>query len=187
MTLQKKPSLSSFNSLAIRTLVLLCVISLSACSPKFDWREVNDNDAPYVALFPAKPNYHTKELELDGIRVKMTMTGADVDKLSFAVAYAKIETAENNLEKNKQAQARILAAMQAGMINNIHGTIIAQSANPIKDSITVIGRSQNGKEVRLVGRFIAHGPYVLQAVVIGENKSFTPENLEMFFSSIKLK
>lgn len=186
MTTQKKPFRPRFFLLPI-FLCLASLISLSACSPKYDWREVNDAHAPFVVLFPAKPNYHTKELELDGIRVKMTMAGADIDKLSFAVAYAKIETTEGNSQKDQQRQERVLNAMQIGMIKNIQGSIVTQTPNPTKNTLQVMGRLQNGKEIKLVGRFVSHGSYVVQAVMLGDEKSFTPELLDMFFGSFKLK
>lgn len=187
MTKQKKPFLFSFFSHFTQIIGALCLVSLCACSPKFDWREVNDADAPYVALFPAKPNYHTKELELDSIRVKMTMTGAEVESLSFAIAYAKIETAGNTTEQNQRAQERVLMAMQSGMIKNIQGRLITQPTNPIKNTIQAVGRSPSGKEIKLVARFVSHGSYVLQVVMLGDEKSFTPEHVDMFFGSFKLK
>ena len=66
-------------------------LTLAACSPKFDWREVRGSEAPFSILLPAKPASISRELKLDGVLLKMQMTAADVDGISFAVGSGKVE------------------------------------------------------------------------------------------------
>lgn len=183
MKFKKNFSKRLFN---LRGLFLLLSLTLIACSPKFDWREVRNVDAPLMVLLPAKPASHSKEIDLDGIKVKMTMIAADVDQLSFAVAYAEVGKDELNglIKENRQKQA--LKAMQTGMLNNIQGRISQQnSLKAPKDTIQADGKLANGQSVKLVARFMAVGPWVIQAVMIGNEKAFTPEVMDMFFGSIK--
>lgn len=173
--------------------IILIALGITACTPKFDWREIRNADAPFIATFPGKPATHSRDIELDGIKVKLHMTAADVNQISFAIAYAKIENNDKNLQA--QQQQRALSAMQAGMLKNIQGTIIQASAltgtsssnnfSP-KNTITAIGKKQNGQAVKMLARFTQHGPWIMQIVMIGEEKSFTPDIADMFFDSIKL-
>lgn len=161
------------------------VLNITACTPKFDWREIRNSEAPFIATFPGKPASHSRDIDLDGIEVKLHMLGADVNQISFAIAYAKIESGDKDLQTSHQQRA--LSAMQTGMLKNIQAKIIQPT--PIdapKNTITAIGKTQNGKMIKMIARFTQHGPWVIQAVMLGEEKSFTPEIADMFFGSIKL-
>ena len=88
-------------------IVISCFFLLSACSPKFDWREIRMNDAPISLLMPGKPASHARDVDLNGIKVKMQMTAVDVNQISFALAYAKLDQADTNLsleQKNQRQQ-----------------------------------------------------------------------------------
>jgi hypothetical protein len=164
--------------------LITSIFSIAACSPKFDWREIRNNDAPFVAMFPGKPASHSRDIDLDGIKVKLHMTAADVNQISFSIAYAKLE----NNDKNLQAlnQQRVLSAMQTGMLKNIQGTIVQPTpADSPKNTLTAIGKAQNGKAIKMLARFTQQGPWVVQVIMMGDEKSMSPEVTDMFFGSIK--
>ena len=165
-------------------LLITSIFSISACSPQFDWREIRNNDAPFVATFPGKPASHSRDIELDGLKVKLHMTAADVNQISFAIAYAKLENSDKNLQS--QHQQRALSAMQVGMLKNIQGTIVQPT--PIespKNTLTAIGKTQSGKTIKMIARFVQHGPWIIQVVMMGDEQAITPEVADMFFGSIK--
>lgn len=173
-------------------LVLVCYLSISACTPKFDWREVRMNDAPITLLMPGKPASHAREVDLNGLKVQMQMTAVDVHQISFALAYAKLDLidpntrAEISSEQKNQKQQFALEAMKQGMLKNIQGTIIENSdASLPKNTIVALGKSQNGQAIKFIGRFTIQGPWIIQAVMIGDEKSFNPDVVDMFFSSLK--
>ena len=85
--LMKKPSLA----LLLATLAVASV--LSACSPKFDWRDYRSPDAQFTALFPGKPAVLTREIDLDGKKVSLTMTASEVDGNTFAIGSAVLDSA----------------------------------------------------------------------------------------------
>lgn len=181
------------NNLLKSISIILIALGITACTPKFDWREIRNADAPFIATFPGKPATHSRDIELDGIKVKLHMTAADVNQLSFAIAYAKIENNDKSLQA--QQQQRALSAMQAGMLKNIQGTIVQASTSSgansshhssPKNTITAIGKKQNGQAIKMLARFTQHGPWVMQIVMMGEEKAFTPDIADMFFDSIKL-
>jgi hypothetical protein len=167
-------------------IVIFCFFLLSACSPKFDWREVRMNDAPISVLMPGKPASHARDVDLNGIKVKMQMTAVDVNQISFAVAYAKLDQTDTSLSLEQKKQ-QALEAMKQGMLKNIQGTLLEKNTPELpKNTIAALGKAQNGKAVKFVGRFVIQGPWIIQAVMIGEEKFFDPEVLDMFFGSLKL-
>jgi len=158
---------------------IACAVLLSACSPKYDWREVRGSDAPYVVLLPTKPATHTRSIDLDGIPVTMTMTASDVDGVTFAVGSAVLPDA---------AQAtQALNAMKTGLLRNIRGTIRQEKASATGAVPTFIEIEAGGAESRLLlARFLAKENRIYQAVVIGKEKAVSREAAETFLGSFKL-
>lgn len=155
-------------------LAVLLAVTLSACSPKYDWRDYRGKEAPYSVLFPGKPATQTRMVRLDRLEVGMSMTAAEIDGVVFAIGTAQLADAA-------QAPAA-LDAMRTAMVNNIGGAITA--------SKTLDGGAQeidaSGKAMRLVGRFIAREARVYQVVVIGPPQKIEAETVETFFSSLKI-
>lgn len=169
----QNPFLKSSFRPAIVPAVALALL-LCACTPKFDWREVRGSDAPFIVLLPGKPASSSREMQLDGVMLKMQMTAADVEGVSFAVGSARVDDASKI--------PGVLAAMQKGMLSNIHG--IPDEKQSGKD-IVAFGNLQNGQPVKLVGRFVARGAWVYQVIIIGKEKSLTPEVVDTFMTSFK--
>ncbi|MBC3873518.1 hypothetical protein [Undibacterium flavidum] len=167
-------------------LILITLLGINACTPKFDWREFRSQDAPISALFPGKPASHSREVDLDGIKVTLQMTATDVNQISFAIAYAKVDDKSVDQKILLAQQQRALNAMQAGMLKNIQAKLVEPSPTDApKNTITALGKAQNGQSVKLVARFTQHGPWIIQAIMLGDEKAFTPEVMDMFFGSLK--
>lgn len=165
-------------------------LALAACSPQFNWRDYSSDAAPYRVMFPDKPSTHTRSVDLDGLKVEMTMTAAQVNGTMFAVGTAEAPDAEH-------AEAA-LAAMKTALIRNIGATIKSEKtgkASAANGSVSVrsaaidieaTGR-QKGEPMRLVGHFESRNKRFYQVVVMGKEKDLTRENVAMFMSSFKLQ
>ncbi|MFJ3056950.1 hypothetical protein [Herbaspirillum sp. NPDC087042] len=161
----------------------LAALVLAACSPRYNWREASDNGAHFVVLLPAKPASVTRSVDLDGPRVDMSMTAAEVDGLTFAVGTAELPDAA--------AANRALEAMRTALLNNIGGQ--AQGAPTWPGKTDGFARSLDidahgvarGRPLRLVARLAAKGTRVYQILIVGDEKTITDENIETFFSSFK--
>lgn len=154
-------------------LLLLLAVTLSACSPKYDWRDYRSQDAPYSVLFPGKPAKQTRTVKLGQLDVSMSMAAADIDGVIFAIGSATLADAA-------QAPAAV-AAMRTAMVNNIGGTVAS-------DTLLDNGAQQvdaSGKGMRLMGRFMSKDRRVYQVVVIGAPQKIDAETVETFFSSFK--
>jgi hypothetical protein len=157
-------------------LPLACLLGgLLACSPRYDWRTVQSNDAGFVALYPGKPSTASREVTIAGHRYPMTMEASRVDDTLFAVGVVTLPADDATL------RAQALDAMQAGLVANL-GT---QPAGPPQvRPVTVMSAQQPasalaGLEVkasgvspqdntprRLSAWLVGSGSKVYQAVVL---------------------
>jgi hypothetical protein len=151
----------------------LFVLSLTACTPAFNWREVRPEGLGFVVLLPDRPASLSREIELDGVTVTMTMTGARIDRSLFTVGM--VELPPTALEHADRA----LAAMRAGMLRNIGAqraderTVKLSVADP---SGRVLERQPgvrleasgtvNRQTVRMTAVFVARGSRLWQVVAI---------------------
>ena len=172
------------------------LLLLSACSPQYNWRQVqgpvngastNEPEIRYSVMFPAKPASYTRPIHLNGLTVNMTLTVAEVDGTSFAIGTA-------TLPDVGQAQAT-LQAMKTAMLKNINGSIVHEEASPTSINIEASGtpgQSTHQSKMRLMARFMAQDNKVVQIVVLGKEKSISGEINEMreitepFFTSFRL-
>ena len=181
--LMKKTS----STLFLATLALASV--LSACSPKFDWRDYRSPDAQFTALFPGKPAVLTREIDLDGKKVSLTMTASEVDGNTFAIGSAVLDSAE-------QAKAA-LPAMQTALLKNITGSVRSEKSASAASSTAASSHqrsslsveatgTQQGKPVLLVGRFVAQDKRIFQIIILGEENKLSRETIDTFMDSVKL-
>lgn len=162
----------------------LAALALTACSPKFNWRDYSSTHAPYRVMFPDKPSTHTRQVNLNGLKVDMTMTAVDIDGTMFAVGTGEAPDAAS-------AQAAV-GAMKTALIKNIGATLQSEktvpSSLPGASAIEIAASGSNrGQPMRLAGRFEAHGKRFYQVIVMGKASDMTPENVDMFLSSFKLQ
>jgi hypothetical protein len=170
--------------------LIIALPALSACSPKYNWREVRGNDASFVVLLPDKATSMTRQINLNGESLMMTMTAAEVDGTSFAVGYAQLSDA-------KLAPAA-LNSMKAALVQNINGTIrheqpdINRPAAHMEQTdaidIEAIGRRltrTSSEPLLLIGHFAAKGKRVYQVIVLGDEKTVPREEANTFISSFK--
>lgn len=160
------------------TLAALALL-LAACSPKFDWRQVRGAPVPFEVLLPAKPASVTRPVDLNGVKVDMTMTAAEVDGVTFAVGAATLPDAA--------AAPAALAAMKTGLVRNINGSIRREAGNgagPLE--LEAVGKTgPNAPELLLLARFVANNARVYQVLVLGPADSLPRDEADTFFSSFK--
>jgi hypothetical protein len=177
---------------ASRCLLAATLLMLAACSPRYNWRDIRGEGAPYVVAMPARPASFSRNIDLNGTRVNMTMTAAEVDNNTFAVGTAELPSAQ-------QAQTA-LEAMKEALVRNIGGSVseqktltIAQSAHAVSGHLAVIEITASGRGDRATGgqprilfaRFLARQKRVFQLVATGPQNSMKREFADSFFSSFK--
>jgi hypothetical protein len=174
----------------LATASVLAVAALTACSPKYNWRDYSSIDAPYRIMFPGKPATYTRAVDLNGMKVDMTMTATEVEGAMYAVGTGQAPDAA-------QAQAA-LAAMKIALVRNIGATTESEksaASASVKDGASRSASSSdvdatgvlNGVPMRLVGHFEARDKRFYQVVVMGPTKSIEAEPTEQFISSFKVQ
>lgn len=173
------------NSILAILLPALAGATLAACSPTYNWRDYSSPDGSYHVLFPSKPASYTRPVELDGMKVNMTMTAAEVEDTMFAVGSAEAPDPAH-------AQAA-LAAMKTALVRNIGATITSEKSVAGDKSATQrasidieASGAQNGVPMRLLGHFEARDKRFYQVIVMGKASAIQPEQAEQFLSSFKL-
>jgi len=173
MTMRQVSTAFSFALLA------LLAALLAACSPKYNWREAHGEKIQFTVLLPAKPASFTRQIDLDGLPVSMTMTAAEIDGVTFAVGAAELADAA-------QSQ-KALAAMRTALINNIDGapTAVAIPGKPAGDrSLDVVASgTARGQPMRLMARLLARDKHIYQVLIVGPEKSIAAEHADTFFTS----
>jgi len=157
---------------------MLAASLLAGCNPAYNWRDHVNQEGRYQVLFPAKPATFTRPVDVDGLRVEMTMTAAEVDGATFAVGAATAPDA---------ARARAaLPAMRLALLRNIGADDVESPA--AQDSLHVdAAGAVNGRPMRLHGRFEARGTRFYQVIVLGPANAVPPEQVEQFLTSFTLQ
>jgi hypothetical protein len=165
--------------------------ALAGCSPEHDWREIRADDAGFIVTLPAKPARMTRAINLDGLKLDMTMVGAQAREVAYTVGTVVLPDASD------ATRERALAAMRTAMVRNIGGTERASRAVEVA-RVDAAGRrtgSIEGVEVEatgrmrdadalLIARFVGAGAQAWQAVVLGARAD--REHAALFLESLKI-
>lgn len=167
------------------------LLVLAACQPSYDWREIREPDAGYRILLPARPVSMERPIDLDGVPVTMSMTGARVGPVLFTVGAVVLPRADEH------ERTHATEAMRSAMERNVrsHETSIAQVEVPVLDPagrpagsvagthIEVEGEV-NGQPSHMSATFVARGDRAWQAVMISPVAD--PEAAKLFHESFRI-
>ncbi|MES2977581.1 MAG: hypothetical protein V4731_04090 [Pseudomonadota bacterium] len=178
--------------LLLAALISSC-LSLLACSPALNWREVRPEGTRLSLLLPCKPDYAKKEVPLGGSPVLLSMAGCGAAGATFAVAFADLEDPAKVAPTLAQWQALTLANMKAAPPSASGApdrtrieTLKLPKALPQPQPTRVFARGQRADGSPVLGQagYFAQGTQVFQVVIYA--KEIKPEAADTFFSSLKL-
>src|SRR5690606_8454279 len=103
-----------------------------------------------------------RSINLDGAPVTMTMTGAEVDEVSFTIASIDLG------DPTRAQQA--LSAMKTALVRNIGGEVVGEKLSAPAPGTTMLelearGPLPNSGERLLLARFVARGNHAYQMLV----------------------
>jgi hypothetical protein len=163
------------------TLACAAGMLLCACSPKYDWREIRGEGAPYTVMLPAKPASHSRPVNLDGNKVTMTMTATEVDGITFAVGTAELPDAASAVAA--------ITSMKNALVKNINGTVrreaAASSGSNAAIDVDATGKDRSGQVRVLHARFLARDKRAYQVLVTGKEGAVPQEAVDTFLASFK--
>lgn len=172
-------------------LAALAAFLIAGCSPEYNWREVRSPEQGYRVMLPAKPAEMTRTIRLQALEVPMTMKGARVGETSFTVAVAELP------DDDPATLQAALAAMRAGMLQNIGGTEreaadvrvrIVDAGGAARGELTGVRISADGRvqdrKVSMHAGFAGRENLAYQWVVLGA--AVDDEQARTFLDSFRL-
>jgi len=167
------------------------LLALGACSPDYNWREIREPAAGFHVMLPDKPASMSRAIDLDGLPVTMSMTGARIDDIAFTVGAVQLP------DEQPATREKAMAAMRTAMVRNIAGRQTAQSEVevPVLDAgggtlgrqpamrIEAIGRAYD-QDAQMAAEFVARGRRAWQIVVLGPG--VPPEQARLFLDSFRI-
>lgn len=168
----------------LRASPAVLALVLAACSPTYNWREIRLDPGALHALLPCKPDRATREVELDGQRVALTMAGCEADGATFTLA-ALTRPASAPPE-------RALTAWKSATLRNLRGRAEREEGFSAPGLGGASGQRQqlsgfDGQDRPLMAQatYFSRGQQVYQALLIAPK--IAPEVADTFFASLALR
>jgi hypothetical protein len=93
----------------------ILLISISGCTPTYDWRTVRSDDLLYEALYPGKPSRAEKIMTFQGQKITMTMEAVKVKDGLYAVGVIQVPPELRSLDSTNS----LITFVQNGMLGNL--------------------------------------------------------------------
>ncbi|MBB3214487.1 hypothetical protein FHW67_003805 [Herbaspirillum sp. Sphag1AN] len=172
----------TLRNLLIRLASLSAVLVSVACSPQYNWREVQEPAWSYSVLMPDKPASVTRAIDLNGTNIDMNMLAAEVSHVTFAVGAATLSDAA-------QAHAA-LASMRTALLRNISGQALSQPIDkdwqPPGEAIELVANGNaNGHPIRLMALLVAKDARIYQVLMMGDEHHMPRQSIQTFFTSFQ--
>lgn len=165
------------------------VLVAAACSPTFDWREVqpkgaDDQASGLVAMFPCRPSHEVRDVPVAGRTVKLAIDACRTGDTMFAVSTADVG--------DPRVVGAALDALRTAALGNLRGQVLGQQraqvdgATPYAQALAlrIAGRMPDGASVEERLALFAHGTRVYQATVFGAH--LPPDVGDPFFGGLHL-
>jgi hypothetical protein len=166
---------------------LLMAVTLSACSPTFNWREVRVDATPLQALMPCKPETAQRSVPLAGRPTELHLLACETGGLQFALAWAELDAVTQVPQALAAWRRASLQAIGVRLAPDDEASTAWTASVPgATQALGVQASGQNlaGGAVQTRAVYFARGSQVFQAAVYGEQ--LPAESLEAFFGGLRL-
>ncbi len=160
------------------------LLSVSACSPTFNWRELRVDGTSLLALLPCKPESATRPVPLGGAGAPPTelhMHSCEAGDLRFAVAWADVGQAAQvapALAAWRGASLQAIRASGSDWAAKLAGADTVQG-------VMAQGQDAQGRAVQTRAVYFAQGTQVFQAAVYGAR--LPDEALDALFAGLQIQ
>ncbi len=164
----------------------LLVLSLTACNPALNWREVRFDDSPVRVMLPCKPDRAERSVTLGDAPVTLRMMGCEAQGMQFT--WSRLD-----LPLSAQATAAtVMRAWQGASLQALGadpGLATKAVAQPIKGARadvvpTRLSASGNASQAQWV--WWLHAGQAYQLGVYGSRQSATESALQTLLEGIQL-
>lgn len=142
-------------------------VTVAACTPALDWREVRPEGSGALALFPCKPKSLTRTAQLAGVAVPMTVLSCEADGITFALGHADLGDPARVTAALADLKAALAGNLGAGDVRWVPFELSGMTPNAQAARVKIEGRVPDGSSRQEEAAVFARGTRVYQAVVLG--------------------
>ena len=168
------------------------LLLLAGCSPALNWRNVPLPDAALTITLPCKPDRATRQVELAGAPVELSMVGCDADGATFAVSHVTLSDPSQLGDALTHWRAAVLAVLgKEAYATAVDTPYAPPGVLPVPQSVrtTVQGQRVDGSAVAAQGVWFARavGPQVRLYHAVVYTPKPRPDVADQFFAGLALQ
>lgn len=164
-----------------RMAIVLWVLVLSGCSPQFDWRVVSVGDGVVTGVLPDRPRTESRQVEIGGQTIELSMTMAEAGDVLFALGHAPLP---DELLVDRAA-ARVLGN---SLIASFYRNLNLAPPDPLPalgERFVVEGAGPDGP-MRIEAVVGLGRNAMIEAVVMATQQAFARAPVQDFWSGLKM-
>ena len=181
---QRRHRSSKFALKPVVLALAACGFMLAACSPTFDWREVQPQGTSVKLLFPCKPAMHSRTVTLAGEPTAVVLHVCDAEGLTWALTVAAVGDPRRITRSLQELRAAAAANVQASSTPLRPQVVRGATPNDQSGSVQLQGRRPDGQMVQQSLLVFAQGLQVYAVAALGP--TVTDEVTQSFFASIRI-
>jgi len=154
-------------------------VTLVACSPEYNWREVGISGSGVTVIFPDKPKVDEKRFVFEGETLVLSMTGTTVKNAIFAVGHAPLSA---GIQADETARQALYQQVVGSFFSNFDQPV----PNPLPatgELFVVTGEGPNGG-MQLSAKVWMFPDHLLEVIVVAPKSNFPEEQAREFFSGV---
>lgn len=159
-------------------------LSLAACAPSLDWREVRPEGSAAAVLLPCKPSVMAREVRLAGGPVRLLLHACSAGGQTWALAAADMADPRRVAPALDELRAAALANLGAATSTPLALNVPGATPNVSSLRVQADGRLPDGAAVREQVAVFTHGTWVFQATVLGAQ--LPADGVDTFFGSLRV-
>nr|WP_232312153.1 hypothetical protein [Achromobacter spanius] len=163
-------------------LIVGLALLVAACSPRYNWREVDVADGHVRAAFPDRVSTDSRDLRLDTHILRFTLSTATVGEAVFAIGSAPLPP---EMAADPAARQALGMALMQSLYTNMQAPPPAQW--PAYGQVIEVHGKAMGKPGWLQARVWVTDTMLIEAVAAGTTESLPPERAREFLQSVVIK
>jgi hypothetical protein len=159
------------------------LLTLAACSPALNWREVRPDGSGLLLMLPCKPDIQMRKVRLAGQAASVTLSACSSAGATWALTMSDLGDPQRVSLALQELQQSAVANVGAAESRAQPHAVPGATPNPGSVRLAMSGRLPDGQAVQEQMAVFARGTWVFQATVVGER--LPTEGVEIFFGSLR--
>lgn len=153
--------------------ILAAAACLGACTPEYNWRELEVAGGRARAAFPARVQIEQRPVVLEGRELSFTLTAARVGEAVYAVGYAQVP-----------ADPALQERLRRALVESLYANMGVPPPGGAPEGDIEIRAEVGGRPTLLMGRVRVYGDALVEAVAAGPADELPPERASEFLRSL---